>query len=410
MSAAALAASTAAPLSGPKEMSLEKPKKITREDWRKKKDLEEQDHSQRNESSVGSSGEWYKRGVKENSITTKYQKGACENWSHDTQKETKFTETKIAPDEHVQPQLIPEESVKIPKKLKEELASGKLVEQANSLKHQIREDIAKYLRNLDPNSAYYDSKTGAMRENPYVNAGKNPDEVSYAGDNFVRYTGDTVSMAQTQLFAWEAYDKECEVHLQADPTKLELLYESFKVKKEDVKEQQKKSILEKYSSQEHLDAPPAKLLLAQTEDYEWAVACSKDEEDVNINNHTHIWGSYWKEGRWGYKCCHSFFKYSYCTAEAGDEIASSKECIINDATGEESVKKKPQTLMEMHQEKLKEEKKKKRKHQKSSAESDDEEKKHENIYETREPTEEEMEAYGMKRQRPDDPVASFLGQ
>ena len=52
-------------------------------------------------------------------------------------------------------------------------------------------------------------------------------------------------MAHTQLFAWEAYDKGCEVHLQADPTKLELLYESFKVKKEDFKEQQKESILEK---------------------------------------------------------------------------------------------------------------------------------------------------------------------
>ena len=104
--------------------------------------------------------------------------------------------------------------------------------------------------------------------------------------------------------------------------------------------------------------------------------------------------------------------------------------------------KKPQNLMEMHQEKLKEEKKKKkkRKHWKSSSESDEEEKKHEklkkalnaeearllhvkeimqiderkrpynSIYETREPTEEETEAYRMKRQRPDDPMASFLGQ
>ena len=71
----------------------------------------------------------------------------------------------------------------------------------------------------------------------------------------------------TLVFAWEAYDKGCEVHLQADPTKLELLYESFKVKKEDFKEQQKESILEKYGRQEHLDAPPAKLLLAQTENY-----------------------------------------------------------------------------------------------------------------------------------------------
>lgn len=32
------------------------------------------------------------------------------------------------------------------------------------------------------------------------------------------------------------------------------------------------------------------------------------------------------------------------------------------------------------------------------------------LYEAKEPTEEEMEAYRMKRQRPEDPMASFLGQ
>lgn len=36
--------------------------------------------------------------------------------------------------------------------------------------------LSQYLRNLDPNSAYYDPKTRSMRENPYSNAGKNPDE------------------------------------------------------------------------------------------------------------------------------------------------------------------------------------------------------------------------------------------
>lgn len=36
--------------------------------------------------------------------------------------------------------------------------------------------ILQYLRNLDPNSAYYDPKTRAMRENPYCNTGKNPEE------------------------------------------------------------------------------------------------------------------------------------------------------------------------------------------------------------------------------------------
>ena len=49
---------------------------------------------------------------------------------------------------------------------------------------RIREDTAKYLRNLDPNSAYYDPKTRSMRDNPLPNS--NPEEVPFAGDNFQR--------------------------------------------------------------------------------------------------------------------------------------------------------------------------------------------------------------------------------
>ncbi|KAM4784318.1 LOW QUALITY PROTEIN: pre-mRNA-splicing factor SLU7-like [Cyanocitta cristata] len=382
----------APPAGGANDVSLEEPKKIMREDWRKKKELEEQrklgnapaevdeegkdinphipqyissvpwyiDPSKRptlkhqrpqpeRQKQYNCSGDWYKRGVPEHAAAMRYRKGACENCGAVTHKKkhcmerprkvgAKYTGMNIAPDEHVQPQLMfdydgkrdrwngynPEEHLKIveeyskvdlakwtlkAQKLQEELASGKL-EQVNSPRHQwgeeesnsqterdcnsedkyaddidmpgqnfdskrritvrnlrIREDIAKYLRNLDPNSAYYDPKTRAMRENPYANTGKNPDEVGYAGDNFVRYTGDSISMAQTQFLAWEAYDKGSEVHLQADPTKLELLYKSFKVKKEDFKAQQTERILEKYGGQEYLDSPSAELLLAQREDY-----------------------------------------------------------------------------------------------------------------------------------------------
>lgn len=41
---------------------------------------------------------------------------------------------------------------------------------------RIREDTAKYLRNLDPNSAYYDPKTRSMRDNPYKKTGQGTDE------------------------------------------------------------------------------------------------------------------------------------------------------------------------------------------------------------------------------------------
>uniref|UniRef100_A0A672MU89 Pre-mRNA-splicing factor SLU7 n=1 Tax=Sinocyclocheilus grahami TaxID=75366 RepID=A0A672MU89_SINGR len=501
-------------------VDLEEPKKMTREDWRKKKELEEQrklgnapaevdeegkdinphipqyissvpwyiDPSKRptlkhqrpqteTEKQFTPIGDWYKRGVQEKTVSTKYRKGACENCGAMTHKKkdcmerprkvgAKFSGTGLAPDEHQQIQLsmdydgkrdrwngydpdehtrIVEEYAKVDlakrtlkaQKLQEELASGKLMDQANSRRHlvdddhssededddkyvddfdmpgqnfdskrritvrnlRIREDIAKYLRNLDPNSAYYDPKTRAMRENPYSNTGMNPDEVGYAGDNFVRYSGDTISMQNFLHPLLGVLMASCRTSLQ-------------------------------YGGQEHLDAPPRELLLAQTEEYveysrhgavlkgqEKAVACSKYEEDVLINNHTCIWGSYWKDGHWGYKCCHSMVKQSYCTGEAGKKV--------------------------MHQEKMKDKKKKKKskKHRDSdSSDEDDEAKKTEklkkalsaeeqrlkqvaemmqlderkrsynSLKEVREPTEEEMEAFRMKRCRPDDPMAPFLGQ
>ncbi|TWW55009.1 Pre-mRNA-splicing factor SLU7 [Takifugu flavidus] len=527
-------------------VGLDEPKKMTREDWRKKKELEEQrklgnapaevdeegkdinphipqyissvpwyiDPSKRptlkhqrpqdeRQKQFNAIGEWYKRGVQDRPRKV----GA------------RFTGTSIAPDEHFQVELDldydgkrdrwngydPEEHQRIVEeyakvdlakrtlkahRLQDELASGKLdqTEREHNSEDEdedkyaddidmpgqnfdskrritvrnlrIREDTAKYLRNLDPNSAYYDPKTRSMRENPYSNAGKNPDEVGYAGDNFVRYTGDTITMAQTQLFAWEAYERGSEVHLQADPTKLELLHNSFKVKKEDFKEKQGDSILKKYGGEEHLNAPPRELLLAQTEDYveysrhgavlkglEKAVARSKYEEDVLINNHTCIWGSYWKDGYWGYKCCHSMVKQSYCTGETGVGINNSDCVPFEESLTEPQEEEVPKSLLEMHRDKMVKEKKKKKnkknknkKHTSDSSDSESEEKKKEKLKKALEaedkrvkqvdallqlderkrpynslgqvkaPSEEEMEAFRMKRCRPDDPMASFLGQ
>ena len=47
------------------------------------------------------------------------------------------------------------------------------------------------------------------------------------------------------MFAWEAYEKGADVHLQADPTKLELLHKEYKVKKGDFENDKKLSVLEK---------------------------------------------------------------------------------------------------------------------------------------------------------------------
>ena len=51
------------------------------------------------------------------------------------------------------------------------------------------------------------------------------------------------------MFAWEAYEKGADVHLQADPTKLELLHKEYRVKKGDFEQDKKLSILDKVGIQ-----------------------------------------------------------------------------------------------------------------------------------------------------------------
>lgn len=67
-----------------------------------------------------------------------------------------------------------------------------------------------------------------------------------------------------------------------------------------------------------------------------------------LNNHKSVWGSYWKSGQWGYACCHSLLKNSYCLGEAGEAkneantevtvlpqsvIANAEPCIKKETAG-----------------------------------------------------------------------------
>lgn len=58
-----------------------------------------------------------------------------------------------------------------------------------------------------------------------------------------------IKLDPVTVFAWEAYERGSDVHLQADPTKLELLHNSFKVKKEEFKEKQGDGILKRVNKQ-----------------------------------------------------------------------------------------------------------------------------------------------------------------
>jgi len=316
---------------------------------------------------------------------------------------------------------------------------------------RIREDTAKYLRNLDVKSAYYDPKTRSMRSNPHPDT--NPHDLDFAGDNFVRYTGDTREVAAQQLYEFEAYERGQSVHMLGAPTQAEKLHSSFKEKKDSLVSKQHKDLLEHYGGQEHSEKKlPRSLALGQSEAYveyaedgtvvkgqERVIVNAKYEEDKLINNHTKIWGSLWYNGKWGFGCCGQFIRNSYCTGEIGRKVfEGQKGNRIGQSplyeTSSQMVSKMEQQVRSMPKEKEKDGGARKigmgeRLEGKDAAELDgkrlkealkqedkrakneelDERKRKYNSMSTVDVTEEEMEAYMLKKGRADDPMARMQG-
>ena len=241
---------------------------------------------------------------------------------------------------------------------------------------RIREDTAKYLRNLDVNSAHYDPKTRTMRSNPYSGTGNADAAANFAGDNFVRYDKTTQDIGERQLFAWESTSRGEEIHAQADPTIAEIRHRQHQEQKDNFKETTSKSILDKYGGQEHLQAPPKELLMAQTEHYveysrggriikgeEAVEVVSKFDEDIHPGNHKSVYGSFWRDGKWGFACCHSYIKESYCTGEQGKlaSAMSDPNRLMQLKQAEAEEKKEPEapvkSLADEHKEKMEKERK-----------------------------------------------------
>merc|ERR1712154_265859 len=67
------------------------------------------------------------------------------------------------------------------------------------------------------------------------------------------------------------------------------------------------------------------------------VVRSRYPEDVHPGNHTSVWGSFWHEGKWGYKCCYAFLKQAYCTGATGRENFES--VLATNAKAKEAIEK-----------------------------------------------------------------------
>merc|ERR1712137_546845 len=307
---------------------------------------------------------------------------------------------------------------------------------------RIREDTAKYLLNLDPESAYYDPKTRSMRGNPLPF--KDPSQLEFAGENFTRHTGFAEDFSRLQSYAFDANEKGQPVHMQAAPSQSELLHRDFSEKKRMLQEQQQKKILAQYGGEEHLKAPAKALLLGQTECYvEYSqdgklvsggetTILSKWQEDHYPGNHESVWGSFWFNGKWGYACCCQLEKNAYCVGEAGKEAhrksqarklenqAQQKPANNSSAISQEddsSSRRERSSKKEQRKDAEQEEREKQDRLKKAlRAEEErlskpthhDERNLKFNSFTSCEVTDEEMEAYRIKRTRAEDPMAEYI--
>jgi pre-mRNA-processing factor SLU7 len=417
---------------------------------------------------------WYDRGKKLGPAATKFRKGACENCGSMSHKAkdclsrprkagAKWTGKDIQADEVVQNiemgwdakrdrwngfdpseynAVVEEynELEELRKKAKEEAGGSKEKDdedddddegakyeeetdmgrkQATSTRNlRLREDTAKYLLNLDLDSAKYDPKTRSM-----VDSGATADNAAalVAEEGFMRASGDAAEFERAQRYAWETQERgdKNKIHLQANPTSGEFFRKKALEESEAKKAAHRKALLDKYGGEEYLaDDKLKKVAVVENERYvEYderggikgapkTKAKSKYPEDVFINNHKSVWGSWWSNFKWGYACCHSTVKNSYCTGEDGKKAFEQAERLRTAADMEEV----PKAIAWKQDEALEE-------HVPNAVEHDQKAKldaasrKKRTLEEmTSGITEEEMEEYRKKRTMANDPMAVYLGK
>ncbi|CAF4223516.1 unnamed protein product [Rotaria socialis] len=174
--------------------------------------------------------EWYARGYADK-VATRYRPRRLD---------ARFTGSDFAPDEYIQYHgmtsvivgMLKQKKVLKAKKLDEEDGEYKYTDSMDMPGQHVDSKQRTSVRNLP----YYDPKSRSMRDNSFAGTNKDPSQVPYLGDNFVRYSGDAKGFAKSQIFAWEASGKE--------------------------------QLIERYGGEEYLNSIPRELVVeAQTEQY-----------------------------------------------------------------------------------------------------------------------------------------------
>ena len=402
---------------------------------------------------------WYDRGKKLGPAATKFRKGACENcgaMTHKTKeclsrpraKGAKWTGKDIQADEAVQDVKLGWDAKRdrwngydaseyqrvvrdfeVLEKLKSQIQGKdtssakedngnaadddtKYAEESDMGRQQststrnlrLREDTAKYLLNLDLDSAKYDPKSRSM-----VDKGAELDQAAQlvAEDEFIRASGDAAEFEKAQRYAWESQERggPSKIHIQANPTAGEYTQRKEEKEAKERREAQRKTLLEKYGGEGHLKANNLRdAAVTENERYveydesgqvkgvPQVERKSKYPEDVYINNHTTIFGSWWNDFKWGYACCYSTVKSSYCTGDQGKQALEDAQNLLEDAETEDP---EANTKGDRKDDSVVEDKPVKKRTMIKMANGI---------------TEEEMEAYKRQKVKASDPMATLLGK
>lgn len=331
-------------------------------------------------------------------------------------------------------------------------SGDKYAEEVDMGKHQstatrqlrLREDTAKYLLNLDLDSARYDPKTRTMVDHGAV-ASHDKAAQLFAEEAFLRASGDAEEFEKALRLAWQVQERtgDATMHLQANPTSGALARKKAEEEQARKRAEDERRLAEKYGVPLSVDdggvvvagvvgsVPEQLRKMAVTEsehfvEYEESGAIkgapktkarSKYKEDVLINNHTAVWGSWWSNFRWGYACCHSFIKKSYCTGEAGKlafEAAERQRTgvgLIAEKGTEAEAEAEAEAEREVDNTREEKKEKKDKKKKKEGNEGDEDAPKKRTLEEMRNGiTEADMDEYRRKRMAADDPMAKLLGK
>ncbi|ANB14393.1 pre-mRNA splicing factor SLU7 [Sugiyamaella lignohabitans] len=204
---------------------------------------------------------------------------------------------------------------------------GQLGEKVRSLRE--RGDKAAYLEDLSEDAVEFNPKTRTMRT-----------EGGTINDNgqFERKLSDSALEYENLRQKAEGLSEQgMAIHMEASPTEAVLKLKQLQQEKESQKHKLKQELLEKYGGAEHLAPRPKEVEIVPLEastvtksgedkpGLKPSSIKSRYPEDIYPGNHSSVWGSYWINGKWGFACCHSLVKHSYCLGEKGIEINDSKE-------------------------------------------------------------------------------------